>query len=440
MAEAGGVVTEVDRSDEMLEWYAEDDIRDGATAEHGSFWDQRDSLRHIHEFAQARIVGPWGVLGSLMVRATCAVPPHITLPAITGGPMSLNMFCAPVGASGVGKGGCDAVAREAARFSYGGRQCELLELPTGSGEGIARSLRQADADEDDEQPDTVLFSIPEVQTVAALFSRQGSTLESELRKVFSGEQLGFTNSQKSTRTRVAAHSYRAGMIIGVQPLHADALLKGADGGTPQRILWMPVDDPDAPDEDQDQPAPIMVAIPAIVGPHLDIPPSVRDEIRSSRRAVMRREPVDPLDGHRLLTRLKVAVALMLLDQRSEFWLDDWGLAAQVMAVSDETRAGIARMSADRSRRDNAAKALSQADRDVVILDRLAEESQHRVSKAIIRKLERTGTATRYDLRSACDSSIRADFTTVFDLFLDKGFVVGCEGVDGHSQEYRLAAQ
>lgn len=82
--------------------------------------------------------------------------------------MSLNTLCAMIGASGVGKGGCDVVARECVRFSYGNWPCDLLDLPTGSGEGITRSLRQADADEDDDTPNTVLFNIAEVETVAAL--------------------------------------------------------------------------------------------------------------------------------------------------------------------------------------------------------------------------------------------------------------------------------
>jgi hypothetical protein len=66
----------------------------------------------------------------------------------------------------------------------------------------------------------VLFAVPEVDTLASLLGRQGVTVEGELRKLYSGEQLGFTNAQKATRSVVAAHSYRAALTVGVQPLRA----------------------------------------------------------------------------------------------------------------------------------------------------------------------------------------------------------------------------
>jgi hypothetical protein len=401
------------------------------------FWQARPGLKHLYEFAQARLVGPWGVLGSTLVRATCAIPPHITLPPTTAGRMSLNMSAALVGGSGVGKGGCDAVARQAIRFYYNNIPIDLPELPIGSGEGIARSLRQADADEDDDRPDTVLFNISEVDTVAALFTRQGSTLEAEQRKVYSGEQLGFSNAQKHTRTRVAAHSYRAGFIFGVQPLRSDALLKGADGGTPQRQIWVPADDLDAPDEDLVEPDPLRVDIPKIEGPHLWTPPEARNEIRAQRRAVLRREPVDPLDGHRLLSRLKVAVALMALDERGEVSLDDWMLAEQVMAMSDRTRQEVVSANADRMRQTNLARADAAADRAVRMQDRVSDAKQKRVARAIGHKLKRVKTATRRELRQACAADIRDDFDPVLSRFVDEEILLCQEGGGNRADTYTL---
>lgn len=46
---------------------------------------------------------------------------------------------------------------------------------------------------------------------------------------------------------IPAHSYRMALLLGVQPRRAGALLDDADGGTPQRFLWLPTTDPLAPD-------------------------------------------------------------------------------------------------------------------------------------------------------------------------------------------------
>lgn len=204
---------------------------------------RRDVLKHIRDFARARRVCPESTLAAVLVRATCMIPPHVTLPAIVGGRTSLNLFAALVGPSGAGKGGSESAAREAIQFVGASVPEPLLELPPGSGEGIARTFQEVDG----ETVHTALFTAPEVDTLGALMGRQGSTLEGEIRKVFAGETLGFTNAHKHTRTQVARLSYRAGLVVGVQPLRAGALLNGADGGTPQRFIWAPVLDRDMPD-------------------------------------------------------------------------------------------------------------------------------------------------------------------------------------------------
>jgi len=94
----------------------------------------------------------------------------------------------------------------------------------------------------------VVFTCPEIDTMTALMSRQGSTLSAELRKLYSGEQLGFANAAKDTRNVVEGGSYRACLIAGVQPLRSNALLNASDGGLPRRFVWLPTSDVDAPDQ------------------------------------------------------------------------------------------------------------------------------------------------------------------------------------------------
>jgi hypothetical protein len=397
------------------------------------FWSARPVLAHIHRYAQARAAGPWGALGSALVRAACAVPPHITLPPIVGGPMSLNLFGALVGHSGLGKNAADAVGREAVRFTYAGLLSDPIELPIGTGEGIAKTFRQADAGPDDDAPNTAIFTAPEVDTLAALIGRQGSTTEPELRKVYSGEQLGFANAQKHTRTRVAAQSYRAGLIVGAQPQRSGGLFRGADGGTPQRFTWLPVDDPDAPDELPETPEPMTIDIPAIFGPHLTVPDEVRADILAHRRAMLRREPVDPLDGHRLLSQLKVAAALMILDSPDravcEITDEDWSLAGVVMAVSDQTREAIQREVEHKARAANRARALDAAEREEIGADRRLQRTREAITRWLA-KVPGDGWMAGNDLRKKIRFDLRGYIGEALAQLTDGGHIEETESNGG----------
>ena len=64
---------------------------------------------------------------------------------------------------------------------------------------------------------SAIFTAEEVDTWSAIASRTGSTLSAEVRKLYSGEQLGFGNAGKDTRVIVKPHSYRAIVVVGVQP-------------------------------------------------------------------------------------------------------------------------------------------------------------------------------------------------------------------------------
>ncbi|GAB3242757.1 hypothetical protein [Mycolicibacterium hippocampi] len=389
------------------------------------FWSARPVLAHIQGFARSRMVGPWGVLGVVLVRAVCELPPEVQLPSTIGEPASLNMLVALVGGSGVGKGGCEQVGRAAVRFRNGAD--EIDELPLGSGEGIARSLTVGD----DEQRHPVVFTASEIDSVAALFTRRGSTLEPELRKLYSGETLGFTNAQKHTRTKVAAHTYRACLITGVQPTRGTFLLNGADAGTPQRFLWLPVDDPDAPDVTPQRVDPFIVNIPAMFGPGANmtspdrsevvVPTSIQQQLRAHRLDVLRGAPgVDPLDGHRMLCRLKVATGLMALDSRQQISDEDWQLAGTVLAMSDHTRESVARAGTEKARQANLARARADVERD-----EYAEASKLKSTKEnLLRRLEKAEgeTVARSDLRRAMRMDRREYFDAAITELTDEGLL------------------
>ncbi|ORA49975.1 hypothetical protein BST21_05450 [Mycolicibacterium celeriflavum] len=370
-----------------------------------------------------------------MARAVATIPPNITIPGLVGGRMSLNLFIASVGPSGSGKGAADAAS--AAGIHFGGPRTD--QVPIGTGEGIARTFRPVGTKPDDANPITnVIFTCAEIDTWAALAARSGATLSAETRKLYSGEQLGFGNAGKDTRVIVEAHSYRACLIAGVQPLRSQILLGAADGGLPQRFTWLPVTEPDAPDDPPEDPGVWKIQTPSwgrgvghlhVVGGNadLDVPESARTAIDNYRLAVLREDQnVDPLDGHSLLCRLKVAVALMALDGRTIVDDLDWKLSGYVMGVSADTRERCRRALAQQSQRQNTARALAAAEREEIVSDRKLK----RAKQAILRRLDDDRQQPRNRLRSALKVDLRDYFDAAADELAEAGEITISAGQSG----------
>lgn len=319
-----------------------------------AFWGEREELAHVRDFARARRCSPWALLGAVLAHAVAAVPPHVVLPPIVGSAASLNLFCALVGPSGAGKGAAESAAIDA--VDHGSK---VETFAPGSGEGLAKlfALPVRRSKEDGggwatkRVRDAVVLSAPEVDSLVALGNRQGATLLPQLRQAWSGEALGFAYSDPEKAIKLERHSYRLSLIVGVQPGRAAPLLDDADGGTPQRFLWLPVVDRNAPDVAPACPPPIMrynrwhsggglfETFRPKAPQHMSVPDVARAEIDAARLSRLRGEEA-ALDGHALLGRLKVAAALGVLAGRDYVVEDDWRLAGVVMTVSDRTRASI----------------------------------------------------------------------------------------------------
>lgn len=379
---------------------------------------------HILSLARSRRVGPWAVLGTAMTHAVAGIPPHVAIPAIVGGRMSLNLFVALVGPSGGGKGGAESAGTSGIKI--GGSNIE--SVPLGSGEGASRTFRPSGTAEGARNMVTsAIFTVPEVDTLTALIGRQGSTLSAELRKLYSGEALGFANAGKETRNMVPPHSYRACLMIGVQPLRSHSLIGASDGGLPQRFVWLPTSDPDAPDKRP--PDPGVFEIPALVWPsrpvgHLRlvdddadvfVPETARIAIDANRLSVLRQENgVNPMDGHALLCRLKVAVALMALDARTRLSEQDWSLAEQIMAVSEHTRTQCLSALRHHRQNQNTAQALASDERDEIVASRKCQ----RAREAILRKLSGGQQLTSGELRRSLKVDIRSYYDAATTELLD----------------------
>ncbi|MCF3940917.1 hypothetical protein [Gordonia tangerina] len=373
------------------------------------FWDARAVLAHVQQFARSRRVAPEATLAALIPRALASVDPNIVLPPVIGGAASLNMIVAMVGPSGHGKGASESAARAATNLP------SIVELPIGSGEGLARTF--AANSEGEQEVRAAIFSASEVDSIAAISSRTGATLPAVLRQLYSGEALGSANAQKHTRVIVPAHSYRAMVVVGVQP-EAAAPLLGDTKGTAQRVFWAPVDDPDAPDVRPEEPARWNVPRTLVAGDrqtHLELPADAWHAMESHHLAKLRGENVDPLDGHKLLTRAKVAAALMVLDGRMyAISLEDWELAGVLMRRSDSVRARVEATMNDQARRANRAKARAAADREEI----MAERKLQRAKEAVLRRLGRDGELATRELRHKIKADIREHLESALAELVD----------------------
>lgn len=369
-------------------------------AELEAFWSSRPELERLRTFARARCVGPWSTFGAVLARVIATIPPNVVLPPTIGSEGSLNLFVALVAPSGFGKN-----TSEAAAEAFVAGETYVHVATPGSGEGIPKQYAYKKKAEQINQRNAVLFTVSEVDTFAALAGRSGSTLMPELRKAWMGERLGFGYADVEKAVAIMAHRYRMTMVVGVQPGRGATLLKDADGGTPQRFIWLPTTDPNAPDEPPEEPEPL--ALPAWPSPgqqrsldtdgdtvklkfgpvdvyRLDtpvnkdefhvlvLPPSVVEAVRGEQRAKLRGEAsgAKALDAHATLARLKVAVGLMWMNGRTDkVSEEDWELAGVVMGVSNSVRAEVQAALRSNAVKSDRERGRRDADREVARTER-----------------------------------------------------------------------
>jgi hypothetical protein len=409
----------------------------------GDFWTARPVLTHIRDFARARRVGPWALLGCVMVRVVAAAPPSLVLPPLIGGQASLNLFAGIVSVSGGGKGTAEAAAQDAIDLPH------VPILGPGSGEGIGHLFFGWDkADKELKQHTTaVILSAAEIDTLSALKGRQASTLFPELRKAWMGEPLGFAYVDKEKRLTVPRHSYRLCLSVGIQPANAAPILDDHSAGTPQRLNWFPAGDPNAPDERPEEPQQLSNPLwtPASVLDNMEptrqemgVCETARAEIDAARLAQLRGITTEALDGHALLAQLKIAAALALLDgRRDAVSEDDWRLAGVVRVVSDQTRQHVADVLEQGKARSNRAQAHAEADRAIVVDSRMAEHGTERAGRAIMRKLDGAGWVTRSVLRKSLASKDRGYFDDAIEALKLSGQIEEREVQGGQTgTEYR----
>jgi hypothetical protein len=204
-------------------------------------FDERVSLSRIRDYARQRMVGPFAVLFGVLLRVCTAAPAHVMIAAMIGTPKPLNQVVVTVGPSGLGKTAADDVAED-----YW--PADIPVYPFGTAEGLVQAF---EPDEDGQpQVPNIIFASSEIDNWAALGERAGSMIFPVLRQIVTGDPIGQKNASKAHTRIVAKRSYGAGISLSAQPESRGAAILFADapGGFPQRCLFCPSTDPDAPDE------------------------------------------------------------------------------------------------------------------------------------------------------------------------------------------------
>src|SRR5690625_1159525 len=224
-------------------------------------FDATPELRHIRDAAQSRLAPPSGVLALVLGRVLAEVPPSVMLPPVISSPASLNLGIAVVAGSGGGKSSAINISQEL--MGLVGIEQERIEHGFGSGEGLIDLFLQPEMAVDDhgklrptgenvlaDDPRAIL-TCDEVEILDAVGGSQGSSLFPIMRDALTGEGLNMSNARAGGRSRnVPKRSYRAIVVMGVQPGRSDILLseQQVSVGTPQRFLWSRATDPNRPEK------------------------------------------------------------------------------------------------------------------------------------------------------------------------------------------------
>jgi Bifunctional DNA primase/polymerase, N-terminal len=413
------------------------------------FWESRLTLKTIRRYAKARLMPPWGVLGGVLAQVVASTPPTVTLPPILGGRASLNLFLAFVGASGDGKGGSMAVAREAIEIPSHYRAETILP---GSGEGLVGVYAINEKSEGGWNRrmlrDRAIVDVPEVDALAALGAgRNGATLMPFLRSAWSAEPIGRTNATPERNVSIDEHSYRLVMTVGVQPERADVLINDT-AGTAQRFVWLPMIDPNP--TDIDDPAAIRWLPPsgARGSDHvqrlqrdreIEVCEVARIEVREARKRRLRGVG-NTLDGQAMLSKLKVAAALAILEGRYEILDEDWRLAGIVMERSNATRAAIQDELSQRAAHASKARGKMTGVQTVEAEETAAEIKTTAAATAIKARLDNGEWQSRSQLRGSLKATHRPFFDDAMAALETAGDVeerqIATDRADRQGVEYR----
>lgn len=342
------------------------------------FWSATDQLNLIQQWARARYVAPWALLLAVLLRVNVSTSHHVMLPGPPA-PASLNMGIVLVGRSGSGKGVTDKLARIVWPNN------DIHEEGLGSGQGIHELFKETKNPED--RITRALITVSEIDHFAALNAGQGNNTRAAIKAALTGDRLGSKGASAATTRSVPADSYRLCLSFSAQFGHCGVLLDDVSGGTPQRVVWGSVTDPSIPDTPGPEPDRVLdTKLPAWALADKQVliqygTPDIAKYVAAGLLANQRGQ-LDAIDGHRTLTRLKVAADLAIMDHRSVISEMDWQLSEVIMAKSDATRQAVLDYDRQAARAKVRERAISRAVGEEVIDDRRLDVVKRRVLKVL----------------------------------------------------------
>lgn len=325
----------------------EDDFTVWTEDETPSLFDATEELRQVMQAARSRRVPPLTLLGQVLARVAVELPPTVQLPALVGSKGTLNIAFGLVGGSGAGKSVSEACCSDL----FERQLPEEWRIGLGSGEGLVEAFMDEVSVPHPTQAGKFvktrvltadphrLLIVDEVMHLDAIQQRSGASMAPLLRTALTGGPLKTTTASAATRRNVPAQAYRLAVVAGIQPENAGVLLRDADSGTPQRWVWLPTCDPDAPAQAPEWPGQLRWS-PAFLEfgdtGEVVLPEHVAQEVDQNRLHRLRTNE-EKLDGQWMVTKIKVAVLLAALHQTLEVTELFWNLAGELMAISDRER-------------------------------------------------------------------------------------------------------
>ncbi len=176
---------------------------------------------------------------------------------------------------------------------------------------------------------------------------------------------------------------------------------------------------------------------------LPVPEAVYTAIDEQAYAVLGdQEDIDPLDGHKLLCREKLAAAIAILRQRNEISEQDWELAGTAMKVSALTRAEVLKSLGRRGGgAESEGPAMPPVTRKIAEAERIADEratKTTRIAEKILAKLKAKNDQTLNWLKKQFSSADKQYVNEALDYLEDDGRIIkrpityrGQEGLQIH---------
>lgn len=363
------------------------------------FWDSRDVLKHVRTTARQRIISPFFLLGSLIERACLEVPYEVMYESFRG-KRPINMLMGVVATTGGNKSLTQSTLDDA--FEMTSDAWRIPPVQPGSGEGIIDAYRYTARDENkklttywtDPKNHAQLFAFDEVGALSAHSgrARSGSIMMEVIKSAESGESLSRVLAAGGG-TELPKHQYRFCLYVNVQPARAGELFSedAVAGGLPGRFLRMSATNPRAKIDFLDTPVTkFKVASPSWAGVGSIRALDVMNEAHRESAFASSEGELEPMESHSSILRAKVAIALMVLDGRTELREDDWALAGIVMDHSKETRDHIVSELKSAAARENYRQGKSQGLRNAISTD--VEERKIKKVADRIRAFRATGAS------------------------------------------------